>query len=31
MGRHKGGGRKYWTAEEKYKTIKPIMKKDLMD
>ena len=25
MGRHKGGGRKYWTAEEKYKTIKPIL------
>ena len=25
MGRNKGGGRKYWTADEKYKIIKPIL------
>ena len=25
MGRHKGGTNKYWTAEEKYKIIKPAL------
>ena len=25
MGRHKGGTNKYWTAEEKYEVIKPII------
>ena len=29
MGRPKGGTNKYWTAEEKYKVIKPILEYEL--